>query len=553
MSRVIAAILLVVVLVIGGGIIATTAYQAGLSTPPSRRPPPAATVVAPVVVPAYGYGWHPCGWGFGFFGFFATLFFLFLVFGLIRAIFWRGGPAAAAAGAGRLGDGSAAGSPWESRAHDTFDDWHRRAHDPIAGRSGRPGGAGEPASPPAWPDALPPLLAPPDETSGGASASTMTAAMKTILVVDDEPKIVTLARDYLEHAGFAVLTAADGPAALASGPPAPPGPRRPRPRAARPRRPRRHPRAPRRDSTIPIVMLTARDDELDKLLGLELGADDYLTKPFSPRELVARVRAVLRRADRARREPARTSSRPATSSSTCRGCAPRSPARPSTSPPTEFALLATLARAARAAIFTRAQLLDARPRRRLRDVRAGDRLARQEPAPQARARPAPAALRADRLRRRLPVRRRPRTPTDARPDDARTRRRRRRRLAAGRERVASAARSPQRAAWTAVGGAPWRGRMARVRLPVRRSSSWSWPGRSSPAPRRSSCRISGRSPGSSSSSCSSSRCWSASGRTLRTTGRALDRLVEATRRSRPATTRSASARRSEARARRCAS
>ena len=55
----------------------------------------------------------------------------------------------------------------------------------------------------------------------------------------------------------------------------------------------------RRDSTIPIVMLTARDDELDKLLGLELGADDYLTKPFSPRELVARVRAVLRRADRA--------------------------------------------------------------------------------------------------------------------------------------------------------------------------------------------------------------------------------------------------------------
>ncbi len=54
----------------------------------------------------------------------------------------------------------------------------------------------------------------------------------------------------------------------------------------------------RRDSAIPIVMLTARDDELDKLLGLELGADDYLTKPFSPRELVARVRAVLRRAER---------------------------------------------------------------------------------------------------------------------------------------------------------------------------------------------------------------------------------------------------------------
>ena len=121
--------------------------------------------------------------------------------------------------------------------------------------------------------------------------------MKTILVVDDEPKIATLARDYLEHAGFAVLIAADGPTALAT---------------IRQRRPDLVvldlglpgldgldvTRELRRDSTIPIVMLTARDDELDKLLGLELGADDYLTKPFSPRELVARVRAVLRRADR---------------------------------------------------------------------------------------------------------------------------------------------------------------------------------------------------------------------------------------------------------------
>ena len=108
-----------------------------------------------------------------------------------------------------------------------------------------------------------------------------------------------LARDYLEHAGFAVLTAADGPTALDD------------------RAPRRGPTSSsstsacpgstastspgqlRRDGdAIPIVMLTARDDELDKLLGLELGADDYLTKPFSPRELVARVKAVLRRADR---------------------------------------------------------------------------------------------------------------------------------------------------------------------------------------------------------------------------------------------------------------
>src|SRR6476659_1209357 len=121
--------------------------------------------------------------------------------------------------------------------------------------------------------------------------------MKTILVVDDEPKIVQLARDYLEHAGFAVLTAGDGPGANAT---------------ARSRRPDvivldlglpgldglDVSRELRRDSTAPIVMLPARDDELDKLLGLHVGADDYLTKPFSPRELVARVRAVLRRAER---------------------------------------------------------------------------------------------------------------------------------------------------------------------------------------------------------------------------------------------------------------
>src|SRR5918995_4727798 len=121
--------------------------------------------------------------------------------------------------------------------------------------------------------------------------------MKTVLVVDDEPKIVQLARDYLEHAGFAVLAAGDGRSAL---------------QAVRTRRPDLIvldlglpdvdgldvTRTIRAEGSIPIVMLTARDDELDKLLGLELGADDYITKPFSPRELVARVRAVLRRAGR---------------------------------------------------------------------------------------------------------------------------------------------------------------------------------------------------------------------------------------------------------------
>lgn len=121
--------------------------------------------------------------------------------------------------------------------------------------------------------------------------------MQLILVVDDEPKIVELARDYLEHAGFAVLTAGDGPSAL---------------QTVRARQPDLVvldlglpgldgldvTREVRRDSRLPIIMLTARDDEVDKLLGLELGADDYLTKPFSPRELVARVRAVLRRSER---------------------------------------------------------------------------------------------------------------------------------------------------------------------------------------------------------------------------------------------------------------
>jgi two-component system alkaline phosphatase synthesis response regulator PhoP len=118
---------------------------------------------------------------------------------------------------------------------------------------------------------------------------------KTILVIDDEAKIVEICRDYLTAAGFGVVTAGDGPQGLA---------------LARREKPDlivldlMMPgmdgldvcRALRRESAVPIVMLTARVEESDKLVGLELGADDYLTKPFSPRELVARVRAVLRRA-----------------------------------------------------------------------------------------------------------------------------------------------------------------------------------------------------------------------------------------------------------------
>jgi two-component system alkaline phosphatase synthesis response regulator PhoP len=116
-----------------------------------------------------------------------------------------------------------------------------------------------------------------------------------ILVVDDESRIVKLARDYLEQAGYRVLSAGDGVTGLA---------------IARHDRPDlivldlKLPgmdgldvcRAVRRDSDTPIIMLTARVEETDRLIGLELGADDYITKPFSPRELAARVRTVLRRA-----------------------------------------------------------------------------------------------------------------------------------------------------------------------------------------------------------------------------------------------------------------
>lgn len=115
-----------------------------------------------------------------------------------------------------------------------------------------------------------------------------------ILIVDDEPKIVKLARDYLERSGYGVLTAVNGSTALAIA------------RADKPdlvvldlNLPGMDGldvcRAIRRESDVPIIMLTARVEEMDRLIGLELGADDYISKPFSPRELVARIKAVLRR------------------------------------------------------------------------------------------------------------------------------------------------------------------------------------------------------------------------------------------------------------------
>ncbi len=121
--------------------------------------------------------------------------------------------------------------------------------------------------------------------------------MPRVLVVDDEPQIVGLLRSYLERDGFDVDEAADGEAALETT-------RRVRPDLVLldlmlPRLDGREVcRRIREMGHTPIIMLTARDEETDKLVGLELGADDYITKPFSPREVVARVRAVLRRATR---------------------------------------------------------------------------------------------------------------------------------------------------------------------------------------------------------------------------------------------------------------
>ena len=181
--------------------------------------------------------------------------------------------------------------------------------------------------------------------------------MKTILVVDDEPKIVDVVRDYLQVAGFTVATAGDGPAALD------------RARALAPDLVVLDLGLPGMDgldvarelrarSRVPVIMLTARGGEVDRVVGLELGADDYLVKPFSPRELVARVRAVLRRVEE---RSADTADEPVV-----RGDVVVDPVRRQVSvagravelTPTEFDLLLHLARQP-GRVFTRAQLLEA--------------------------------------------------------------------------------------------------------------------------------------------------------------------------------------------------
>jgi len=122
--------------------------------------------------------------------------------------------------------------------------------------------------------------------------------METILLVDDEPSIVQLARMYLERDGFQTASAADGEQALEMTDRLKPGlivldvmlPKLDGFDVCRTLR--------ARGDQVPIIMLTARDEDVDKIIGLELGADDYLTKPFNPRELVARVKAILRRTER---------------------------------------------------------------------------------------------------------------------------------------------------------------------------------------------------------------------------------------------------------------
>jgi DNA-binding response OmpR family regulator len=175
---------------------------------------------------------------------------------------------------------------------------------------------------------------------------------KKILVIDDEPKIVEICQDYLVKAGYDVTHAYDGSTGLAIAH-------------------RSQPdlvildlmlpemdgldvcRELRQESNVPIIMLTARVEESDKLIGLELGADDYMTKPFSPRELVARVRTVLRRGSG---NPQAEIIKAGDLTLDRGHYSARFPDREIPLTPTEFELLATLA-SQPGRIFSRAQLL----------------------------------------------------------------------------------------------------------------------------------------------------------------------------------------------------
>jgi two-component system response regulator BaeR len=182
--------------------------------------------------------------------------------------------------------------------------------------------------------------------------------MSRILIVEDQPRIAEIASDYLRRAGHDTEVAGDGVRALAAVRARPPDlvvldlglPKLDGTEVAR---------AIRHDpqhSDLPIIMLTARVEEEDRLYGLEIGADDYVTKPFSPRELVARVRAVLRRSERRPREPGTLKA--GALAIDVPAMTVRRDGRPIELTPTEFRLLAVLA-AHPGRVHTRAQLLDA--------------------------------------------------------------------------------------------------------------------------------------------------------------------------------------------------
>jgi len=184
---------------------------------------------------------------------------------------------------------------------------------------------------------------------------TRESEMTTVLVVEDEIEIARVVRDYLRNAGFEVIVVGDGGSAVASV------------RSSKPDLlvldlglPGRDgldvAREIRRWSNTPIVMLTARGDETDRIVGLELGADDYVVKPFSPKELVARVRAVLRRMRMAERgEEVLRAGDVEVDTGKMRVSVAGTQVELT---PTEFQLLATLVREP-GRVFTRSQLLDA--------------------------------------------------------------------------------------------------------------------------------------------------------------------------------------------------
>jgi DNA-binding response OmpR family regulator len=181
------------------------------------------------------------------------------------------------------------------------------------------------------------------------------AVSKTVLIIEDEIELASIVRDYLEQAHFAVDFAADGVSGLSIF-----HHRRPDLVLLDLNLPRMDgldvAREIRRAGNTPLIMVTARVEETDRLIGLEIGADDYITKPFSPREVVARVKAVLRRAS-AEPEQAHILRVLDLKVDLDRHAVTRAEQTVGLTP-TEFALLAALA-AQPGRVFTRAQLLDA--------------------------------------------------------------------------------------------------------------------------------------------------------------------------------------------------